>query len=63
MKKVDFNDFVILAGILFLLYQIFIAQTPTKRETLENIRDKQYEQTEIDKAYLDYIFGSRPTNK
>ena len=50
------KDLLMLAGILFILYQIFIV----KQEKLQNTREvKDCEQRAINDAYLEYVF-SRP---
>lgn len=56
----NIQDLVILAGILFLLYFLFVA----KREKLENTREnKECEQNAINEAYLAYVFGGVPSTR
>ena len=53
------KDLLMLAGLLFIFYHIFII----KRENLQNTREiKDCEQRAINEAYLEYVF-SRPNRR
>uniref|UniRef100_A0A6C0H763 Uncharacterized protein n=1 Tax=viral metagenome TaxID=1070528 RepID=A0A6C0H763_9ZZZZ len=56
----NFRDLAILAGLLFVLYYLFL----DKREKLENTSEsKACGQNAINEAYLDYVFGGVPSNR
>ena len=56
----NIKDLAILAGLLFVLYYLFI----DKREKLDNTQEsKACGQNAINEAYLAYVFGGVPSNR